>query len=557
MKIIKTLVTAAVLAAALPIAGPVSAESAGRMSLGYLYGSSTSSYITQVERSQGALDRVSPSFIDIEADGTLKWADGIESFTKTMHQKQIKVVPFLSNHWGREAGRLALANREALAQEIADNIVSTGLDGINVDIENVTDEDREAFTDLVRLLREKLPKDKEVSVAAAANPNGWTQGWHGSYDMKALAEYADYILLMAYDESYEGEETAGPVASLPWVEKSVQEALKSVPADKLLLGIPFYGRLWSEDGTIRGLGISNRKVEQLTAAHNGSVIYDTDTDSPVMNFTLPEGSAPATVSYKELPAGQSYTVWYENEESIKAKLKLVSKYNLKGSGAWSMGQESAGTWSYFEDWLNRNYFADAEGHWALEDILTAADKGWMTGTATAHFEPDANLTRAQAAAILVRALELPAGTAPAGFTDVPSAHWAYATIAAARSAGLIDGVGGGRFDPEAPLTREQLSAILVRALSLPSAGSSAAAASLPAFQDVTPSRWSYEAIRTLAREGIVSGYPDGTFRAGLPTTRAQMAVLLGRSSGKLEEAAEVRAGSGTTAALPASQSTGL
>ncbi|WP_426449882.1 S-layer homology domain-containing protein [Paenibacillus sp. S-38] len=546
MKIIKTLVTAAVLAAALPTAGPVSAESAGRMSLGYLYGGSTSTYITQVDRTQGSLDRVSPSFIDIQADGTLLWADGIQSFTNTMHTKQVKVVPFLSNHWSREAGRLALANRELLSQEIADKIVSLGLDGINVDIENVTDEDRAAFTDLVRLLREKLPKDKEVSVAVAANPNDWTQGWHGSYDMDALAQYADYILLMAYDESYEGKETASPVASLAWVEKSVQQALKSVPSDKLLLGIPFYGRLWSQDGTIKGLGISNRKVEQLAASYGGSVIFDADTASPVLNFYLPEGSSAVTVSYKPLAAGQSYTVWYENEESIKAKLKLVSKYNLKGSGVWSMGQETAETWSYFDNWLNRTYFADTEGHWATEEILAAADKGWMTGMTSTSFAPDASLTRAQAAAILVRALDLKAAdvTSAASFTDVPASHWAYEAIRTARSAGLIDGTGGGRFEPEAPLTREQLSAMLVRALDLKPSLSAA----LPGFKDVTASRWSYEAIRTLAGYGIVSGYPDGTFRAAQPTTRAQMAVLLDRASSQLEEAAQERVASTAAAA---------
>ena len=79
------------------------------------------------------------------------------------------------------------------------------LDGINVDIENVTHEQRDAYTQLVRLLREKIPAHKEVSVAVAANPNDWQTGWHGSYDYAALAEVADHLFLMTYDEHYEGE----------------------------------------------------------------------------------------------------------------------------------------------------------------------------------------------------------------------------------------------------------------------------------------------------------------------------------------------------------------
>lgn len=99
--------------------------------------------------------------------------------------------------------------------------------------------DRDAYTDLVRLLREKLPADKEVSVAVAANPNGWTKGWHGTYNYKELAKYASYLMIMAYDESYEGG-PEGPVASIGFVDRSIQYALKQgVPADKVVLGVPF------------------------------------------------------------------------------------------------------------------------------------------------------------------------------------------------------------------------------------------------------------------------------------------------------------------------------
>ena len=137
----------------------------------------------------------------------------------------------LSNHWNRASGEAALANPEKLAQSIADAIIANNLDGVNVDIENVTHTHRSAYTELVRLLRQKLPAEKEVSVAVAANPNGWTTGWHGSYDYAELAKYADYLMVMAYDESWEGS-SAGPVASYSFVKRSIEYALEHTTANK-------------------------------------------------------------------------------------------------------------------------------------------------------------------------------------------------------------------------------------------------------------------------------------------------------------------------------------
>ncbi|MEX2460142.1 MAG: glycosyl hydrolase family 18 protein [Paenibacillaceae bacterium] len=78
-----------------------------------------------------------------------------------------------------------------------------------------------------------------------ANPYGYTSGFEDAYPLKALATLCDYIMLMAYDEHYPGDTEAGPVASLPFVEQSIQSALTQIPSTQLVLGIPFYGRLWN------------------------------------------------------------------------------------------------------------------------------------------------------------------------------------------------------------------------------------------------------------------------------------------------------------------------
>lgn len=316
---------------------PVSASEV--VNLGYMYFGNTSEYINMVNATNNAVNTVAPSYFDINNDGTLKLTYSVDpNFIASMHQKGVRVVPFLSNHWDREVGRAMLANKELAAQQIADAIARYNLDGVNVDIENVTDADRENYTEFVRLLREKIPSTKEVSVAVAANPNGWTAGWHGSYDYTALAKYADYLMIMSYDESYPGGE-AGAVASLPWVERSIQYAIsENVPTEKIVLGIAHFGRYWMEGASYGGFGISNWQVEELVTKYDGTVVFDETTKSPKAIVTINEGDPKSVIGGTTLAPG-TYTIWFENEESIRQKLALVSKYNIRGVGNWSIGQE--------------------------------------------------------------------------------------------------------------------------------------------------------------------------------------------------------------------------
>ena len=213
-----------------------------KFTMSYLYGNYD--YIALVERTQGALNEVSPSYFDLDNNGDLVLNPVSNQLVTQMHAKGITVVPFLSNHWDRGKGRSALKNREKLVNQIVSAIQQYQLDGVNVDIENLTEVDKDNYTAFVKLLKERLPNDKALSVAVAANPNGWNYGWQGSYDYKALGEIADDIVLMAYDEHFEGG-VPGPVASISFVEASVKEALKYVPSNKLVLGVPFYGRYWN------------------------------------------------------------------------------------------------------------------------------------------------------------------------------------------------------------------------------------------------------------------------------------------------------------------------
>ena len=489
-----------------------------RYSMTYL---SYGSYQTQLEYvalSKNSFSVISPSYFNLTSDGFLNMEEISQSYVDTMHEKNVKIVPFLSNHWDKQSGNAALDRVEALADEVADAVMKYQLDGVNVDIENVSHKYREKYTTLVRLLRQKLPKDKEVSVAVAANPYGWTAGWHGSYDYKSLGKYADHLLIMAYDEHFNGGE-AGPVASISFVEQSIQYALKYVPKEKIVLGVPFFGRIWSEDGSVKGIGMTNRQIQSAIEKTGGTVTVDSHLKSVKAQITV-TGSHSITVNGNKLKPG-NYTIWYDNSDTLKYKLSLVDKYGLKGAGSWSVGQETKDVWDYYSLWLNGKYFADTFAHFAKDDVITVSQKGWMEGLGEQLFFPEDGLTRAQAAAILCRYLKLSGNVENSGFFDIKD-HWAEKEINLVVNRGLMNGYPEGTFLPNRAVTREEIAVILQRVLQYEYSGMS----NKVSFSDVTEERWSYREISALIESGILNGYPDGTFRPEQFLSRGEMAHLL-------------------------------
>ena len=367
--------------ASMPLDNKASAHEVD-FNMGYLYFGGPSSFYKQIENTKGNINTASPSYFDLNAYGSLKITNQLDPrFISEMHRQGKKVVPFVSNHWDRNLGIKAINNREQLATQIAQTIEQYDLDGVNVDIENVTHNERNQYTDFVRLLREKIPAHKEVSVAVAVNPNDWQTGWHGSYDYKQLALYSDYLMLMAYDESFQGG-PEGPIASLPWVARSIEYALnQGVPEDKIVLGLPFFGRYWKQGSTTGGAGISNIRVEEMISKYESTVVYDEAAQSPKAIIKIKETDQPFIVSGKTLGPG-TYHIWYENERSIKAKVGLVHEYNIKGTGSWSLGQENPTLWDNYAVWL-QGHGADStpvDGTPSEPDQPTAPEKPIATTT---------------------------------------------------------------------------------------------------------------------------------------------------------------------------------
>jgi spore germination protein YaaH len=143
----------------------------------YIYFGGPGAYSSAVEETKDSLSEVLPSYMNLDENGELKLTSVLsESFIDEMHEKGIRVIPFLSNHWDRDSGAAALENRRELALKVAEAVKDYGLDGVNIDLENLTFVHRTAYVHFIRLLREALEPGKTLSVAVAANPYGTNTG---------------------------------------------------------------------------------------------------------------------------------------------------------------------------------------------------------------------------------------------------------------------------------------------------------------------------------------------------------------------------------------------
>lgn len=327
------------------------AVSNDRVSLGYIYNLSKS-HTEIVNSSNGNVNTVSPTCLDLNNNGHLVVNNIFsQEFVNDMHEQNVLVTPFLSNHWSKGKAQAAINNADSLTDEIVETINKYNLDGVNIDLENLSSKDKDKLTNFIKLLREKMPEGKVLSIAVASNPNRLTTTWVAAYDYENLAKYADYLVLMAYDEHSEGG-AAGPVASINFVEESVKEILEHVSRDKVVLGMPLYGRFWKEDAEVGGEAIIMSQIERIASRFKGVIPrYNEHTGTATLTIEVKEDDKRAYVNGRFLEEG-TYTIWYENERSFQKKLSVMNLYGLKGAALWAIGNEGNNFWNYYSKGFN-------------------------------------------------------------------------------------------------------------------------------------------------------------------------------------------------------------
>lgn len=280
---------------------------------------------------------VSPAFFYIDSNGNFKENVGTagKAYIEWAHDNGYKVWPMVQN---AEAGIKVTstilndyAKRQELIEEIVDVCVEYKLDGINIDFENMYEKDKDVFS---RFVIELVPRMKEIGIVTSVDltaPDG-SPTWSLCYDRLVLGNVADYLAFMAYDQYGTSSNKAGTTAGYNWIETNLVKFLETyeVDSEKIILGIPFYTRIWTEtaDGTV-----------------SSKIVVMQDVESNIPDGVQKQWNDKLKQYYVEFKSGSNTKkMWVEDLESIKAKVSLVSKYNLAGVAAWEKDLEIEGTW---------------------------------------------------------------------------------------------------------------------------------------------------------------------------------------------------------------------
>lgn len=252
----------------------------------------------------------------------------------------IKTLAMITNNFDGNIAKALLensTNRQALINNTLSALKLNGYKGVNIDLEGIFYYDRSYFTTFMTELYNTLhPQGFTITISVPAKTSDSpTSAWDGAYDYAQLANYSDQIILMAYDEHYPGG-SAGPIASIGWVENVIKYAITVIPKEKLLLGTAAYGYDWSSLGT-KAYGLSS--VYNLASTYGSTIMWDSVSKSPYFTYTD--------------SSGVYHTVWFENSTSVGYKLDLVNNYNLSGIGIWRLGLENSDYWTTIKTKFNK------------------------------------------------------------------------------------------------------------------------------------------------------------------------------------------------------------
>ena len=225
--------------------------------------------------------------------------------------------------------------RRKLIDALVAEVQQYGIDGINVDFEQISMDCGEHYIEFIRELSVSCRKNGIVLSVDNYVPTGYTD----HYDRREQGIVADYVIIMGYDEHYAGSPEAGSVASINYVENGIADTVSQVPANKVINAIPFYTRIWETTGSsISSQAVGMEMAEEYVAAHNIDVEWNEETCQ----------------KYGEYTSGDTlYQVWLEDEESIRVKLNIMEKYGIGGVAAWRLGFEKPEIWDEIETYLNQ------------------------------------------------------------------------------------------------------------------------------------------------------------------------------------------------------------
>lgn len=293
-----------------------------------------------VTANAGNLNVISPTWFKLcnNEGGYTSFASA--DYVQKAHDRGLEVWALIENIEYKDSISMyeilsSTTTRQKLIDSLMNDLITYGIDGINVDFEQLSMDCGEHFVEFIRELSAACRKNGKV----LSVDNYVPRDFNDYYDRKEQGIVADYVIVMGYDEHYAGSKEAGSVASIDYVEDGIAQTVKEVPAEKVINAIPFYTRIWETTGD----GISSQAVDMVTA------------EQFISNHGITaEWDETTCQNYGEYTSGDSrYQVWLEDADSIKVKLNVMENYGIGGVAEWRLGFEKPEIWDVIGEYLDK------------------------------------------------------------------------------------------------------------------------------------------------------------------------------------------------------------
>lgn len=282
------------------------------------------------------LTTISPTWFAIQDTNGNITSLASSAYVDAAHQAGLEVWGLVDNFTNQVDTLAVLSNTQSRANMISQLITeaqNSGLDGINVDFEQITEEMSDHYIQFIRELSVECRKNQIV-----LSVDNYVPGFTSHYNREEQGIVADYVIIMGYDEHFAGSEEAGSVASIDFVREGITETLKEVPKEKVINGLPFFTRLWIESSSgLTSQAIGMQEAETAVANAGVTASWDEETQQNYAEWTAD---------------GNTYKIWLEDEQSLEAKLKVMQEYDLAGAAAWKLGFEKSGIWELISRYVN-------------------------------------------------------------------------------------------------------------------------------------------------------------------------------------------------------------
>lgn len=295
---------------------------------------------TLLENTKG-VTTISPTWFSVSSNEGSISSLASESYVEKAHNLGLEVWALIDDFSSSVDMYQVLSKtstREKLINELVGEVIKYNIDGINIDFETIT---ADSASHYIQFLRELSIKCRSNGIVLSID-NYIPAAYNMFYDRTEQGVIADYIIVMGYDEHHAGSDVSGSVSSISFFTQALLDTLDEVPASRVIMAMPFYTRIWketTEDGetTVTSEARSMDSAWDFMTGNGAEPAWDDETGQYYAEFEQD---------------GVVYKCWFEEEESIEGRMRVVSEQNIAGVAAWRLGFERSSVWNVIMKYVN-------------------------------------------------------------------------------------------------------------------------------------------------------------------------------------------------------------